>query len=160
MKIFSITGWSGSGKTTLIARLIKRFKMKNKKVIAVKGALHKYYIEPESTDTFKFLEAGADEVCLAAAKEMLTMRAVTGQQDVFATLESRYKDCDILLAEGLYRDDIPLIEVFDSGKHEGLKFPVETLTAVVSDKPITDAVPNFHRDDIEEIMHFMEVYNG
>ncbi|NIM13714.1 MAG: molybdopterin-guanine dinucleotide biosynthesis protein B [Candidatus Aminicenantes bacterium] len=160
MKIFSITGWSGSGKTTLITRLIKHFKLKNKKVIVVKGAPHKYYVEPESTDTFKFLEAGADEVCLAAAKEMLTMRSITSKQEVFGILETRYADCDILLIEGLRRDDIPLIEVFDSTQNKTLKFPIEALIAVVSDKPVTNTIPNFNRNDIAEITHFMEDYNG
>jgi molybdopterin-guanine dinucleotide biosynthesis protein B len=159
MKIFSITGWSGSGKTTLITRLIKHFKLKNKKVIVVKGAPHKYYLEPESTDTFKFLEAGADEVCLAAAKEMLTMRSITGKQEVFGILETQYADCDILLLEGLRRDDIPQIEVFDSTQNQTLKFPIEALIAVVSDKPVTNAIPNFNPNDIAEITHFMEDYN-
>lgn len=160
MKVFSITGWSGSGKTTLIIRLIKHFKLKNKKVIAVKNAPHKYYLEPESKDTFKFLEAGSDEVCLVAKNEMLTMRRITNKTHIFEVLETQYADCDILLLEGLHRDNIPVIEVFDSTKHEALKFPVEALSAIVSDKPITGAVPNFNTNDIHRIIDFMEAYDG
>ena len=31
-------------------------------------------------------------------------------------LETHYADCDILLPEGLCRDNIPVIELFDSAK--------------------------------------------
>lgn len=157
MKIFSITGWSGSGKTTLITRLIKQFKSKDKTVIAVKHAPHKYYLEPESTDTFAFLDSGSEEVCLVAGKELLTMRRITEKTDVFGLLESRYADCDVLLLEGLRRDDIPMIEVFDSSKHETPKFPVSVLRAIVSDKPVTDVIPNFRPGEIDAIVNFMEV---
>ena len=157
MKVFTITGWSGSGKTTLITRLVKHFKSKNKKVIAVKHAPHKYYLEPESTDTFKFLDAGAEEVCLVAGRELLTMRRLTEETDVFRLLESQYADCDILLLEGLRRDDIPIIEVFDSSKNETPKFPIHALNAIVSDKPVTGAIPNFNPNEINKIINFMEV---
>jgi molybdopterin-guanine dinucleotide biosynthesis protein B len=160
MKVFSIAGWSGSGKTTLITRLIMHFKQKNKKVIAVKNTPHKYYLEPESADTFKFLEAGADEVCLVAKKEMLQMRQISNQTDIISILKSKYSNCDFLLLEGLRQNDIPLIEVFDSGKNNSLKFPIKTLCAVVSDKLITTAVPIFNPKDINEISNFMEAYNG
>jgi molybdopterin-guanine dinucleotide biosynthesis protein B len=158
MKAFSITGWSGSGKTTLIARLIKHFKQENKRVIAVKNVPHKYYLEPESTDTFKFLEAGSDEVCLTAKNQLMTMNRLETGDDIFEILLSRYADCDILLLEGLRKDDIPVIEVFDSSKHEALKYPLDTLSAVVSDKPVTGTIPNFYSDDINRITHFMEAY--
>lgn len=160
MRVFSITGWSGSGKTTLIIRLIKHFKMKNKRVIAVKNAPNKYYLEPESKDTFKFLEAGSDEVCLVAKNEMLTMRRIVEKDDVFKMLGTQYADCDILLLEGLRREDVPMIEVFNSTKHETPKFPIETLSAIVSDKPVTGAIPNFNTNDIKQITNFMEVYDG
>jgi molybdopterin-guanine dinucleotide biosynthesis protein B len=160
MKIFSIAGWSGSGKTTLITRLIMHFKQKNKRVIAVKHTPHKYYVEPESTDTFKFLEAGADEACLVAKNEILQMRKMTNQTNAISILETQYADCDFLLLEGLLQNDIPLIEVFDPDKNNTLKFPIENLCAVVSDKPITTAVPNFKPNDIKEISKFMEEYHG
>lgn len=156
MKIFTIAGWSGSGKTTLITRLVKYFKSKNKKVVAVKHAPHKYYLEPESTDTFKFLDSGAEEVCLVGGKELLTMRRITEETDVFQLLESQYADRDILLLEGLRRDDIPMIEVFDSSKNETPKFPIQALNAIVSDKPVTGAIPNFNPNEINKIINFME----
>lgn len=158
MRAFSITGWSGSGKTTLIARLIKYFKQENKRVIAVKNVPQKYYLEPESTDTFRFLEAGSDEVCLVAKNQFLTMKRMETNDTVFEILQSRYADCDFLLLEGLRKDGIPVIEVFDSTKHEALKNPLDTLSAVVSDKPVTGAIPNFNNDDIHRIIHFMEAY--
>jgi len=160
MKVFSIAGWSGSGKTTLITQLILHFKQKNKTVIAVKHTPHKYYVEPETTDTFKFLEAGAEEVCLVAKNEMLQMRQITNQTDTISLLKTRYAYCDFLLLEGLRQNDIPLIEVFDPGKNNTLKYPINTLCAVVSDKPVTTTVPNFNPKDINEISKFMEEYNG
>ncbi|UCH92168.1 MAG: molybdopterin-guanine dinucleotide biosynthesis protein B [Candidatus Aminicenantes bacterium] len=159
MKVFSFAGWSGSGKTILITQLIEHFKQKNKKVIAVKHAPHKYYLEPESADTFKFLEAGADEVCLVGKNEMLHMRQITAKTNVITILKTQYANCDFLLLEGLHQNEIPLIEVFDSSKNNTLKYPTETLCAVVSDKPITTTVPNFNLTDINKISNFMEVYD-
>lgn len=156
MKVFSITGWSGSGKTTLITQLIKHFKSKNKKVVAVKHAPHKYNLEPETTDTFKFLAAGCDETCLVAKNELLTMKQLDNNANIFNILETQYADCDVLLLEGLHREDIPQIEVFDSTKHDTLKYPTKTLGAVVSDKPVTDAVPCFNINDINGIINFIE----
>jgi molybdopterin-guanine dinucleotide biosynthesis protein B len=77
MKTFSITGWSGCGKTTLISNLIKKFKSKDKTVVAVKNAKHKIYVEPETTDTFKFMEAGADEVFLVTQNQLLSLKPIT-----------------------------------------------------------------------------------
>jgi molybdopterin-guanine dinucleotide biosynthesis protein B len=161
MKIFSITGWSGSGKTTLMARLILHFKAKNKRVVAVKSAPDKYYLEPESKDTFKYLEAGAQTVYLAARNELLTMRHISTKEDVFAILQREVSadSCDLLLLEGLRRHDIPMIEVFDSSKSDGPKFPFKDLAAIVSDKPVTGEIPNFDIDNIKDISTFMEAYN-
>jgi molybdopterin-guanine dinucleotide biosynthesis adapter protein len=161
MKIFSITGWSGSGKTTLVTRLIKHFSSQGKRVIAVKSAPHKYYLEPESADTFKFLEAGAGNVYLAAKKELLSMRHVEEQSDIFAILEREVTDdnCDILLLEGLRRDDIPMMEVYNTTKNEPPKFSFPQLVAIISNQPVTDEIPNFDIDNIKDISTFMEAYH-
>jgi molybdopterin-guanine dinucleotide biosynthesis adapter protein len=162
MKVFTIAGWSGCGKTTLISRLIKQLKTNNYKVIAVKNVPHKFYLEPESTDSFKFLEAGADEACLAASHQLMSTQLINNKSQTVDILKTRYTDCDYLLLEGLRNDSIPLIEVFDSSKHRELKFPPPSLTAIVADKPLNfdcPGIPFFHRDNIMEIKTFLEDYN-
>lgn len=145
----------------LMTRLIQHFSAGKKRVVAVKNAPHKYHLEPEGKDTFKFLDAGAGKVYLAARNECLTMRRVTGQQDVFTILaqEVREDNCDLLLLEGLIREDIPKIEVFDSRKHDAPKFPLEQLAAIVSERPFTGEIPNFDIDNIDDISSFMEEYH-
>lgn len=167
MKAFSITGWSGSGKTTLIERLIERFGQEKKRVVAFKRVPQKYYLEPESSDSFRFLAAGAETVGLVASRELLTMQAISEEIDVFDILEKRYSGCEFLLLEGLRGTGVPVIEVFDSsGKNGQLKFPIDQLCAVVSDQPLTSLtdykeidIPNFDRDAVDEVASFMEDYD-
>jgi molybdopterin-guanine dinucleotide biosynthesis protein B len=159
MKIFTITGWSGSGKTTLITQLIKYFKERGKRIVAVKNAPHKYYLEPESKDTFKFLEAGSDEVCLVAKNEILRMNSLDHTTDIFELLISSYKGYDLILLEGLHKDNIPKIEVLDSSKHQKPKNKLEGLAAIVSDQNHEGQIPVFGPTEINKIASFMEVYD-
>ncbi|MGE5341831.1 MAG: molybdopterin-guanine dinucleotide biosynthesis protein B [Candidatus Omnitrophota bacterium] len=156
MNAFSFVGWSGSGKTTLISRLIHEFESNGKTVVAVKNAKHKYYLEPESSDTFKFLESGAREVCLIAKNEWLIMKPKTETTDMMPILQAQYATVDLLLLEGLTSPDIPIIEVFDADKHDGLKFPVEQLHAIICNKPFVASIPVFHRNDIDAIIGFIK----
>jgi len=159
MKVFSIVGWSGCGKTALMIRLIQQLKQKNLRVMAVKR-VHQYDLQPETKDTYRFLEAGADEVCMAAAKEIMLMKHINQKEDIFPFLETHGQQYDIMLLEGLHCENIPKIEVYDSHRSEPLKFPVADLCAVVSDRPVTPGLPHFHPDDIDAIIHFMEVFHG
>ncbi|MCP4214446.1 MAG: molybdopterin-guanine dinucleotide biosynthesis protein B [bacterium] len=160
MKMFSITGWSGSGKTTLLTRIIARLREMEKRVVSVKHAPHKYNLQPESKDTYKFLDAGSEEVCLVAKNEIVTMKQRHENDDILATLEARYQNCDYLLLEGLKGPGIPIVEVYDSSLGEPLKNPVQSLAAVVSNCRVTDVVPNFAIDDIDNIIDFMEAFDG
>ncbi len=162
MKVFSINGWSGSGKTTLITRLIERFKGMGRRVAAVKRVPDKFYLEPESTDSFAFLESGADEVCLAANRRVMFMEPIAEGDDIALMLMNRYAGAgyDLLLLEGLRREDIPMLEVFDAGSNPSLKFPIHSLCAIISDRPVSAGIPIFERDDIDGIVKFMEAYHG
>lgn len=136
-------------------------------MVAIKRVPQKYYLEPESSDSFRFLRAGAEETCLVASREMLTIQAISEEIDVFDILEKRYSGCDMLLMEGLRGNEVPVIEVFDSsGKNERLKLPIDQLCAIVSDRPLTLLtnddeinIPNFDRNAIDEIVGFMEDYD-
>ncbi len=159
MNIFSVAGWSESGKTTMIARLTEYFKAKNKKVVAVKG-VREYTLQPETKDSSIFLEAGADRVWMVAGREMLHIRRVKDDSEAVKILKADFGDADVVLLEGFYLENVPKIEVFDSRENRSLKFPPDQLAAVVADRRMTEQIPYFHKDDIEGIAQFMEVYNG
>ena len=159
MKIFSFTGWSRSGKTTLITKIIEKLKQKKKTVVAIKNIPNKYNLEPESKDSFKFLNAGSDEVFLVAKKEILNIKKINHKDDVFEILKSTFNNYDIVLLEGLHRENIPVIEVFDSTREKGTKFPINRLSAIVSDQKITQEIPCFDFKDIDGIIKFIEDYN-
>ncbi len=178
MKVFSIAGWSGSGKTTLILHLAAAFKQKDRKVLAVKNIPHKYHLEPEAKDSFKFLNAGCSEVFLVARDEIVNMQRNDTQEKIFEILEGKANGNDIVLLEGLLRDDIPVIEVFDARQHEAPKIALEKLSALVTvsdlnqgkdkgkikNQPDTgepgEPVPVFDANDINGIVQFMEGYYG
>lgn len=127
---------------------------------AVKHTPHKFYLEPESKDSFKFLDSGADDVYLTANNQMMSIDKINSTDDAFNLIQSRSQHRDIMILEGLRHHDIPLIEVYDSTREENPKFPVDSLCAIISDKPIQVGIPNFNRDDIEAISNFLEEYNG
>jgi molybdopterin-guanine dinucleotide biosynthesis protein B len=160
MKIFSIAGWSGSGKTILITRLIESFKAKKQRVIAIKKTHRDYTLQPAAKDTAKFLHAGADEVYLLARNELLRMTVLNDAQDLLAGLKDSLQENDIVLMEGFYREDIPVIEVADAGGRQPLKFSPAKLAAVISAQPGPAGPPCFHPEQISAIAAFMEDYHG
>ncbi len=175
MKAFSFVGWSGSGKTTLIVRLIQALSEKNKKVVAAKGALHKYTVEPESKDTFKFLEAGSLQSLLVSKTELLTMERFpstkmgSDNMDVMEILKARYGEYDYLFLEGLTCNDIPILEIFEANVNISLKYPLNRLSAIVATGPESveailaqtgeQGIIVFDSQDITNIIRFMEEYD-
>lgn len=162
MKFFSIAGWSDSGKTTLISKLTEKFKMKNKRVAAVKNIPHAYHLQPETKDSFKFLSAGCEDVYLVAQNEILNMQRNDKKEKIFEILEAKAAAFDYIFLEGLFREDIPVLEVFDPDKNEAPKISLDKLSALVTNKKDIDAgdIPVFAVDDIDGVVKFMEAYDG
>ena len=155
MKIYTIAGWSNSGKTTLIIKLIKVLKNKGLRVLALKNASEKYYLEPEGKDSLNFLQAGADSVYLTSKKEIMKMELIDGNDDLFEKISPEFHKYDIVLLEGLRKENIPIIEVFNKEDKNSLKIPEEELCALISDYKIFTNIPFFKRNDIEKIVRFI-----
>ena len=158
-RIFTIAGWSNSGKTTLIVKLIKEIKKRGLKVMTLKNASEKYYLEPEGKDSLNFLKAGADSVYLSSKKELMKMKLIIDNNDLFNNLESEFNKYDIVLLEGLTRKNIPIIEVYDQKINNNMKFPENDLYAVISDNFISKNIPIFGKNDIIEIVEKLIQYN-
>ncbi len=155
MNIYTIAGWSNSGKTTLIIKLIKELKKRNLRVLALKNASEKYYLEPEGKDSLNFLKAGADSVYLTSKKEIMKMELVSNSTDLFKKLEPEFDKYDIILLEGLRKKNIPIIEVFNNEVNDSLKIPEKELSAIISNNFTSDMIPCFKRDDIKKIIEFL-----
>jgi len=155
MKIFTFAGWSNSGKTTLIIKLIKEFKRRNLKILALKNAPKKYYLEPEGKDSSEFLKAGADSVYLTSQRELIKMEIVENNDEIFEKLEPEFSKYDIIILEGLKQEGVPIIEVFNSELGDELKIKPNELFAIFSDKQIDNSLPYININDIESIANFL-----
>lgn len=156
MHVFSLVGWSGCGKTTLVSRLISHYKKKHLTVAVFKKVAHEYSFQPQGKDSFTFLQAGADHVCLASESEIVVIRPKPEESDVWQLIEPDLKMFDFALLEGFFMEQVPAAEVFDSRKHNNLKFPLNKLSLIISDKQFQEKIPWFHRDDIKGIAEYLE----
>ncbi len=155
MRIFTIAGWSNSGKTTLIIKLIKELKKKGLKVMALKNASEKYYLEPEGKDSLNFLQAGADSVFLSSKKELMKMELIADKNRLFEKLEIEFEKYDVILLEGLMKEGSPIIEVFNFENNNKLKVSKKELYAIVSDNYSTKDIQCFKRDEIDKIIKYL-----
>ena len=135
-------------------------KATGKKVISVKKVHHAYHLQADTKDSSLFLNAGSDEVFLVAEGEIVNMRRVETSDMIIPLLKNHPLKPDFVLMEGVYHEDIPLIEVRDSNVQSESKFALEKLVAIVSDKQVEGDIPCFAKNETRALVKFMEEYNG
>jgi molybdopterin-guanine dinucleotide biosynthesis protein B len=148
-KIFGISGWSGSGKTTLIEKLLPLFRARGLVVSLVKHTHHGFDIDKPGKDSWRFREAGAQEVLLAGAQRWALMHELRETpQPALADLLVHLAPCDLVIVEGFKSAELPKIEVHRPalGKpffHE--EFPA--VVALASDAPLDTGLPLLDLND-------------
>jgi molybdopterin-guanine dinucleotide biosynthesis protein MobB len=149
--VIAFVGRSKSGKTTLLEKLIRELGRRGYRVAAVKHTAHPIEPDAPGKDTYRFAQAGAVQVILAAP-EMTLEEALAGVQDV-----------DLALVEGYKRADVPKIEVHWSGgagKQGGGEELVcaedERFIAIVSDRRFDVDVPQFDVHDVVRLADWIE----
>lgn len=98
--VIGFYGYSNSGKTTLIERLIRQLKEEGYSVAAVKVSDHNIQMDEPGKDSWRYAQAGAGAVALAAQNEtgiMLT-RAVDTQTILEAV--TLLQAPDVIIVEG------------------------------------------------------------
>jgi len=159
VKAIGFIGPSGSGKTTLIERLIAALAARGLRVSALKHAHHGFDIDRPGKDSFRFREAGATQVLVAAPHRwalMTELRDAAGAD--LAELLGRLAPCDLVLVEGFRADPgIAQIEVRAPGAAPAEPAAPNRI-ALVCDDPSVSAersLPRFARDDVQAIAHFI-----
>lgn len=154
--VLGFSGYSGSGKTTLIEKLIKGLKAFGYRVAVLKHDVHDFEMDKEGKDTFRFSEAGADEVFISSGEKSARISSFP------RTMEEMISECsyaDIILIEGYKYADIKKIAV--TSEKSGYELPCsgDSLEAVVTDDVSRYegrvSIPVFYRNDAEGIIGFI-----
>ena len=156
MKIFSfVAASSNSGKTTLIEKIVPLLKARGLRVCVIKHASKGFELDRPGKDSWRFRQAGADDVVLVGPKSLAIMRALDHDPDpekIAAGL-----DADIVLMEGFKQSAKNRIEVFRSGVSAGQPLCLNdgSFLALVSDRPFNLSIPVFDLNDAEGVAGFL-----
>ena len=157
-KIFSFVGNSNSGKTTLISKIITELKKRNYTVGVVKSCSKGFEVDKKGKDSYRLKERGADPVLLISKDSIALFRRNNGDEPK-ELIKRYFHDRDFVIIEGGKSwKGFKKIEVMDDEKLR-LKLDDKPI-AVVSDVEIDTDVPLFRKDDIENIVNFMEKEDG
>ena len=154
--VVCFVGRSQAGKTTLLEKLIPELKRRGYRVATVKHHSRPgFEIDYPGKDTWRHAQAGSDQVVIVAPDKMAAIRRLEREltlDEIIATIEG----VDIILVEGFKRANKPKIEVIRAAcGAEPLCAPHE-LAAIVSDVPLSLAVPRFGLDDVTGLADLIE----
>lgn len=151
--VFSFIAWSGTGKTTYLEGLIAALKARGQRVAAVKHDAHRFDIDREGKDSWRFAKAGADVVAVADAEKCAVMEyRPRTLRDILGQLH----DVDIVLVEGWHAEAQRPILLHRAAAGKPPKIPVEDCFAVVTDAPPAPCpVPCFPLDDPAPLAEFL-----
>ena len=149
----AFAGYSGSGKTTLIEKLIPELKSRGIRLAALKHDGHKFEIDHEGKDSWRFSKAGADVTVIGSLEKTAYME--NGGKTPEQVLEM-ICDVDLILVEGYKNANLPQIGIARMESGKGFTSEIEKFIAVVTDLQTDTDVPCFKPDDIKEIADFIQ----
>ena len=152
-KVYSFIAWSGTGKTTYLEGLITALKARGLRVAAVKHDAHRFDIDREGKDSWRFAAAGADVVAVADGEKCAVMEY---RPRALADILAQIQDVDIVLVEGWHAEAPNPILLHRAAAGQPPKLPPADCFAVVTDTPLDCGDrPVFPLDDAEALADFL-----
>jgi molybdopterin-guanine dinucleotide biosynthesis protein B len=146
--IIGFAATSGTGKTTLIEELISIFKDLDIRVGVIKHSHHPFSIDLPGKDSYRFRQAGADQVLIGASSQWALMANTKDNLSLDDYLQSMDTNAlDIVLVEGFKQLPFPKIEIYRPSlgqpllsKHDATIIAIATddATAIEGDKTLLD----------------------
>lgn len=153
-RIISFVGFSGSGKTTFIEQLIKVIKQRGFSVAVIKHDAHRFQMDREGKDTYRFYEAGSDCVAISSPEQCAVRLRTETPLDVYGMLRMLPGEYDVILIEGYRMSELPKIGISRRATGKGLSLPPEELCAVITDEDV-NAARVFALDAYDEVAEFI-----
>jgi len=156
MKTIGFIGYSNTGKTTLIEKLVPLFTAQGLRVAAIKHAHHGFDMDRPGKDSYRYREAGAQQVLIATA-ERWALLTETPRPATLADLVVQLAPCDLVIVEGFRSEGtFPRIEVRRRSNTEPPLFPHDpNVIAVATDHPVQTSLPVLDLNDAAKIATFM-----
>ena len=153
-KALAIVGSSNSGKTELICRLLEWFTAQGLRVAVLKHSHHQQ-LGDDGKDTWRYRQAGARLVALAAPGLIQITRSGPGEPPLSMILAELAPAADLVLVEGYKTSDLPKVGL--APPDTAAKLPdYPHLVAWVSARPLPTHLPVFHPLQVAEIGRFIQ----
>lgn len=151
---------SGTGKTTLLEKLIAEMTSRGWTIGALKHDAHKFEIDHEGKDSWRFTRAGAAVTSISSPAKTAIIRQHELQPDLDELLQPFAGKVDIILTEGFKKSSLPKIEAHRSALGQPLLSRGEdhdpALIAIVSDVSLDLDVPCLDLNDAPGLADFIE----
>lgn len=161
LKVISIVATkSGTGKTTLIEALIPILKEKNYNIGVLKHDAHKFEIDKEGKDSYRFVKAGADRMVISSKEKIAMIEKLKEEKDLEEILEL-FVGMDLVIIEGYKNNGYPKIEVHRKEVDQKLLCENESLDrtkflAVATDEKLNLDIEQLDINDMNKIAGFIE----
>lgn len=151
--VLAFAAYSGTGKTTLIERLVVSLKEKGLRVAVIKHDGHRFDMDHEGKDSWRFTQAGADLSIISSAEKT----ALIEQRELsFPQVVAMVRNVDLILVEGYKNEPLTQIGICRKASGKGFTAELSRYIAVVTDTDIGDAeVPRFGFEEIQELTEFI-----
>jgi molybdopterin-guanine dinucleotide biosynthesis protein B len=147
-------GISNSGKTELICRLLEWFTSQGLRAAVLKHSHHQN-LGDDGKDTWRFRQAGARLVGLAAPGLLQITRSSAQEPKLNAILAEMAQGADLILVEGYKTSDLPKVGLAPPDAASPLPdYP--RLLAWVSARPLPTHLPVFNPLEVAAIGRFIQ----
>jgi molybdopterin-guanine dinucleotide biosynthesis protein MobB len=158
--VIHFIGASGSGKTTLLEKVIRDLKVRGHRVAAIKHSHHQVELDRPGKDSWRFAQAGADIVTVAAPDRLATFERTQREPGLRNLLRSLAGRVDLVVAEG-FRSEAGAMVLVQGDDDQFDAPPVEECLAIVSDSDATGGlVPHFSPNDVDGLVRLIEEFAG
>lgn len=149
----AFAAYSGTGKTTLIEKLVRLFKSRGYRVAVIKHDGHRFQVDKEGKDSWRFTQAGADITVISSQEQTAFMEHRPLSLDA---LLGMVHDVDLILVEGYKNQDLPQIGIARQATGKGFPAELSRYVAIVTDMEADTPVPRFGLEDIEPLADFIQ----
>ena len=150
--VIAFAAYSGTGKTTLIEQLIPRLRAKGLQLAVIKHDAHRFDIDREGKDSWRFTRAGTEVTVISSAEKTALIEQ---RPRTLPELLQALPPVDMVLVEGYKNEPLRQIGISRKACGKGLPKAPEHYAAIVTDEDMETTVPVFSPGDYDGITEFI-----